>query len=214
MYVKTKKIPDKILCLITDTKIKDREKTLKIIEEAVSNGTNIVQLREKHLPALDFLNFGRDIQSITRNKALFIINDRIDIAMILKCDGVHLGEKSIPINYAKDFLGNKFILGKSIHSVNETLSELESFLDYWIIGPIFKTLSHPNSDPIGLGAITELKKVSPLPIIGIGGITQNNSNYIIERGATGVAVKRYILESGNVAKNTKLIWNEINQRKY
>ena len=53
-----------------------------------------------------------------------------------------------------------------------------------------------------------------IPIIGIGGITQNNSNYIIERGATGVAVKRYILESGNVAKNTKLIWNEINQRKY
>ena len=170
----------------------------------------MVQLREKHLSELDFLDFGKEIQSITKNKALFIINDRIDLAITLKSNGVHLKEKSIPIKHAKNLLGNKFILGKSIHSVHKSLFELEHLLDYWIIGPIFKTLSHPDSDPIGLNTITELTKISSLPIVAIGGINQHNSKCTIEKGASGVAIKRYILESKEVSETTKLIWNALN----
>ena len=101
---KEKILPNKILCLVTDTKIKNRKETLSIIEKAISSGVNMIQLREKHLPSLELLTLGKEIKNITKNKALFIINDRLDIAMALKCDGVHLGEKSIPLKLVKNIM--------------------------------------------------------------------------------------------------------------
>ena len=207
---KEKILPNKILCLVTDTKIKNRKETLSIIEKAISSGVNMVQLREKHLPSLELLTLGKKIKDITKNKALFIINDRLDIAMALKCDGVHLGEKSIPLESVKNIIGNKFLIGKSIHEINPNLSKYESLINYWILGPIFKTLSHPTINPIGTNPISELKNISKIPIIGIGGINQDNSKKIIEKGATGVAVKRYILKSEKITKDTKNIWKSLN----
>ena len=206
---KEKILPNKILCLVTDTKIKNRKETLRIIEKAISSGVNMIQLREKHLSSLELLNLGKEIKDITKNKALFIINDRLDIAMTLKCDGVHLGEKSIPVELVKNIIGGNFLIGKSIHKINPNLSKYESLINYWILGPIFKTLSHPNINPIGTNPISDLKKISKIPIIGIGGINQNNSKKIIEKGATGIAVKRYILKSEKISKDTKIIWKSI-----
>ena len=206
---KEKILPNKILCLVTDTKIKNRKETLRIIEKAISSGVNMIQLREKHLSSLELLNLGKEIKDITKNKALFIINDRLDIAMTLKCDGVHLGEKSIPVELVKNIIGKNFLIGKSIHEINPDLSEYESLINYWILGPIFKTLSHPSINPIGTNPISELKKISKIPIIGIGGINQNNSKKIIEKGGVGIAVKRYILKSEKISKDTKNIWKSI-----
>ena len=188
--LKRKNFPNKILCLITDTKIKNQKETLNIIENSVSSGFNMIQLREKHMSSLELLDFGRKIQKIINNRALFIINDRVDIAMALKSDGIHLGEKSI-------------------HQVDSNLSIYESLINYWILGPIYKTLSHPNSKPIGLTPISELKKISKTPIIGIGGINENNSKDVIKKGCSGVAVKRYILESQKIHDDTKLIMKSI-----
>jgi|TARA_B100001971_G_C18129490_1_gene504019 thiamine-phosphate pyrophosphorylase len=206
---KEKNLPNKILCLVTDTKIKNRKETLRIIEKAISSGVNMIQLREKHLPSLELLTLGKEIKDITKNKALLIINDRLDIAMTLKCDGVHLGERSIPVELVKNIIGTKFLIGKSIHKINPNLSEYESLINYWILGPIYKTLSHPNINPIGINPISELKKISKIPIIGIGGINQDNSKKIIEKGGTGVAVKRYILKSEKITEDTKIIWKSI-----
>ena len=207
--LKRKNFTNKILCLITDTKIKNKKETLNIIENSVSSGFNMIQLREKHMSSLELLDFGRKIQKIINNRALFIINDRVDIAMALKSDGIHLGEKSIPINLVKNLLGKEFLIGKSIHQVDSSLSIYESLINYWILGPIYKTLSHPNSKPIGLTPISELKKISKTPIIGIGGINENNSKDVIKKGCSGVAVKRYILESQKIHDDTKLIMKSI-----
>ena len=98
-----------------------------------------IQLREKHMSSLELLDFGRKIQKIINNRALFIINDRVDIAMALKSDGIHLGEKSIPINLVKNLLGKEFLIGKSIHQVDSSLSIYESLINYWIL-VIFSTL--------------------------------------------------------------------------
>lgn len=207
--LKQKNLPNKILCLITDTKIKNQEETLNIIENSVSNGFNMIQLREKHMSSLDLLNFGRKIKKIINNRALFIINDRVDIAIALKSDGIHFGENSIPIELVKNLIGKNFLIGKSIHQVNSSLIEYDSIINYWILGSIYKTLSHPNSKPIGLSPILELKKISKTPIIGIGGIDDKNSKNVIKKGCSGVAVKRFILESQKINEDTKLILESI-----
>jgi thiamine-phosphate diphosphorylase len=154
-----------------------------------------------------------------------LINDRLDIAMVLHLDGAHLGQRSLPAEVARRLLGRDALLGLSVHSelearVGERVGEVggEAFpsaagppppLDYLVVGSIFPTPSHPERNPGGLGRIGEVRAVSDLPILAIGGITPDRVGLVLATGAHGVAVRGGIWDAEDPTEATRVYVGEV-----
>ena len=119
-----------------------------------------------------------------------IINDRVDIALALGADGVHLGQDDLPPEAARELLGPDVIIGFSTHNIDQAIGAARLPVDYIAIGPIFATLSKENPDPVvGIDGLRRVREqASHMPIVAIGGITERNARSVIEAGADAVAV--------------------------
>ncbi len=184
------------LVLITDRKVCERKLT-DIIEQAVDGGVGTVQLREKDLSTCDLYSLAKEIREITERKgANLIINDRVDIAIAVDADGVHLGWQSLEIDMVRRMIGQDKLIGFSAHSLEEAERAENSGADYISISPIFDTA---NKDyfikPLGVGEIGKIKELINIPVIALGGINENNVNEVLKNGADGVAVISAILLS-------------------
>lgn len=154
-------------------------------------GANLIQLREKRLSPREFYDQALEAMRVARLRGVkIIINDRVDVAMAVDADGVHLGQDDFPPQAARRLLGDSAIIGLSTHSVEQAVQATAMGVDYIAIGPIFSTSTKDNTDPIvGLIGLRQVREaVLQTPIVAIGGITSENATEVIQGGADAVAV--------------------------
>lgn len=154
-------------------------------------GAQFVQLREKHLSPREFYVEAEVALRVARERGVrLIINDRVDIALAVGADGVHLGQDDLAPEAARRVLGEDALVGFSTHSVEQALEAASLPVDYVAIGPIFATSSKEKADPVvGLDGLRRVREaIGDLPLVAIGGITRENVHEVLAAGADSVAV--------------------------
>lgn len=180
---------------ITDTRISGLSH-LEQVKRLVAGGAKFIQLREKNASPRDFCEQALEVVEFARAQGVrIIINDRVDIALALKADGVHVGQDDLPPELVRQILGPEAIIGFSTHTIGQVIAAVELPIDYIAYGPIFQTTTKENPDPIiGTEAIKEIRPlVGNLPIVAIGGISGNHLRSVIEAGADSAAMIGAIL---------------------
>lgn len=175
--------------------ITDRQQTAGrplpvVVEAALRGGARAFQLREKDLAPRDLLPLAQEMRQLTRAYgARLLINDRIDVALAVDADGVHLTTTSLPAHVARQLLGPDRLLGVSTHNRAEAQAAVEGGADFIVFGPVFFTPSKaPYGQPIGLDALRAVCAAVTLPILAIGGIKKANLDQVVAAGADGIAV--------------------------
>ena len=161
------------------------------VKQLIAGGAKIIQLREKFAAPKDFFAEAKEALKIARkNDVKIIINDRVDIALALGADGVHLGQNDLPPEHARKILGEKAIIGFSTHNLRQAVEAVKLPVNYIAIGPVFPTKTKANPDEIvGIEAVKKAREaVGNFPLVAIGGITLENFLEVIEAGADSVAV--------------------------
>jgi len=176
-------------------------------------GATLIQLREKILSPLQFYQEAAEALRVARQRGVkIIINDRVDIAMALKADGVHLGQDDLPPQAARELLGPEVIIGISTHTVEQASSSAKMPIDYIAIGPIFSTQTKQSPNlALGLDGLGQIRQaVGEIPLVAIGGITSQNSKAVLDAGADAIAVISDIWSySGSVASKTERLLNRL-----
>lgn len=171
----------------------------EFLDKILTAGVDIVQLREKEAEAGDLLRWGETFrEAAERHGALFIVNDRPDVAFALDADGVHLGQEDLPPMLARDILGEDAIIGVSTHSPKQWDAAAPE-ADYLCIGPVWETPTKPGRPAAGLDAVRHAATSGETrPWFAIGGITQANLLEVLDAGATRIVVVRAVTEAAAV----------------
>ena len=194
-------LPDKILCVVTDRTIFEtggsppEPRLIDAVRGAVAGGANMVQLRERGLAGRDLLSLALELRRITQDRALLIVNERVDIAIAAGADGVQLGEQSMSVSAAKFVAEERLLIGRSVHDMYGAQDADGDGADFLIAGTIFASRSHPGMGAAGTALISEITGAISTPTIGIGGVTSANAADVIAAGAHGVAVIGAILDA-------------------
>jgi len=200
------------LYLVTDNEILKGKDLLGILSASLKAGLDMVQLRDKESSDTDFLELGRKIKALLKEKqALFIINDRIDIAFALDADGVHLGPEDTSIESARKILGKEKIIGYSASSLREAKMAAKKDVDYIAIGAIFPTPVKPDYKLAGLETFKKAVKEIDTPVVAIGGINETNIEDVVRTGVKRIAVVRAILNSPTPYLATKKLLGKLLQ---
>ena len=190
-------LPCPTLCLVTELSLASGEALLDKVEKAVDGGVNAVQLRAKEFASGRLLSLAQSLRKITEQRALLFINDRIDVAIAAKADGVQLAEDAICVETARRLAGEEMLVGRSVHSVEGVVEAEAQGASFLVLGAIFASDSKPGVEPAGIGLLEEAARRVSIPLLGIGGIDQGNAGQVIKAGGYGVAVIRSILASSN-----------------
>jgi len=176
-----------------------------IAERAIAGGADIIQLRDKSGDPRDILRIARRLCELTRKSGtLFIVNDRLDIAMACGADGVHLGQGDMPPGTARQLAPPGFIIGVSVGNVEEALGAVREGADYLALSPTFATFSKNDAGPgHGLGRLREIRRAISLPLVAIGGIGRENVDEVIAAGADGIAVISAVVESPDIEASAR-----------
>lgn len=176
--------------LVTDRDLSLNRPLTEIVEKAAKGGVSIVQLREKTLSTRDFYLEAKKIKTILDDyKIPLIINDRLDIALAVDADGLHIGQSDIPYHEARKILGKNKIIGLSVETIEQARETLNLDIDYLAVSPVFFTNTKNDiARPLGLDGLREIKQFAKHKIIGIGGINKTNIKDVILAGADGAAV--------------------------
>ena len=187
------------LYLITDRLRNVEHRLVEVVEEALKGGVRAVQLREKDLPSRDLYELAYELRKVTtRYNARLFVNDRLDIAMAVDADGVHLGERSIPIHRARRVLGEKKLIGVSCHNQVSAIAAQETGADFITYGPVFFTPSKaPYGEPVGLDKLEIVTSLLRIPVFALGGIKRSNTRQVMEAGASGIALISAIISALN-----------------
>lgn len=193
------------LLLVTDRSQVPVQSLSEAVRLAVEAGLPAVQLRERDLPTGDLLALARTIHNITKPRGVpLLINDRVDLALALHLDGVHLRANSLPVSVARRLLGDHRLLGVSTHSIDEVRRANDEGADYVIVGPVYDTPSkRAFGRPLGLERLAEACRDSSIPVFAIGGITRERITEVRHAGAYGVAMIGGILGRQDVGAATK-----------
>ncbi len=212
MNIKKYLLDKRKLYLVTNSdSFKSDDEFLDRVALALKSGVDIIQLREKNRPAKEIVELGYKIRELASNfNALFIVNDRIDIAKIVKADGVHLGQDDISLKTAREILGDEFIIGISTHCPDDAIKAQEGGADYIGVGPVFKTPTKPGRIPVGLEYVKWASENINIPFFAIGSIEPDNINDVIKAGASRVAVVRAIMNSENPIANIEKFLSKLN----
>ncbi|MBI5286887.1 MAG: thiamine phosphate synthase [Deltaproteobacteria bacterium] len=161
-------------------------------------GVNCIQLRGKGFTSRELLKAARIIREVTKG-VTFIVNDRVDVAIVSKADGVHLGQDDLPVEEARRLLGKDKTIGLSTHNMEEALEAARLNVDYISFGPIFPTTTKPDArEPMGLENLRKVKARVNIPVVAIGGIKEENLPSVLSTGVDGVAIISDILTSGDI----------------
>lgn len=176
--------------VLTDTQLQARFSHSELVELAIAGGADTIQFRQKTGPTREMILVARQMQALCRKTGVtFIVNDRLDVALAAQADGIHLGQDDFPIPLARKLLGERAVIGGSAGTLEEARKCFLEGVDYIGFGPVFPTTSKEDAGPVsGLELLAQVVKEIPLPIIAIGGITQNNILQVMGTGAYGIAV--------------------------
>lgn len=203
MRLKKKPLKNCYLYVITKA---DAAKAKKIAEA----GADIIQLRDKKTSDKKLLEAAVKIASVCRkNKVLFIINDRLDIALACQADGVHLGQDDLGIKTARKLVPKNFLIGLSTHSLEQAQKAQKEGADYIGFGPIFATGTKPHLKPIGENKIIPLSKKIKIPYFIIGNINQKNLSGLKTKGVKRVAVHSAVYKSKNPQREILLFKRQL-----
>ncbi|MHA7108481.1 thiamine phosphate synthase [Sunxiuqinia elliptica] len=181
---------DLSLYLVTDRDLSKGRPLEYVVAEAVKGGVTMVQLREKDCSSRDFYELGVRLKKILNPQNIpLIINDRLDIALAVDADGLHIGQSDLPCEIARQFLGKNKILGLSVETIQQVEEANALDVDYIGISPVFATPTKTDTfTPFGLEGVKASCALSKHPAVAIGGINIENTAEIIAKGADGVAV--------------------------
>ena len=199
------KLDQKHLYLVTNSdKFKTEDAFLDAVASALEGGVDILQLREKTMPANKILDLGKKIKQLClQYDTTFIVNDRVDIALLLEADGVHLGQDDLDVASAREILGENAIVGISTHAPGQALKAVEDGADYIGVGPVFATPTKQGRIPVGLEYVKWASENIQIPAFAIGGIDLENVDEVINAGLTKIAVVRAIINANSTQKSAE-----------
>ena len=195
---------------VTDVRLSGLSHTEQVKRLAAA-GASLIQLREKHAPARDFFEDARSALDIAREHGTkLLINDRVDIAVALGADGVHLGQEDLPPDAARRLIGYGAIIGYSTHTIEQVRAAVRLPVDYIAFGPIFPTETKADPDEVvGLRQLAEVRDAIPeTPLIAIGGINADNILDVLLAGADSAAVISAVI-SEDIAGNFSSLQNTV-----
>ncbi|MGS0763478.1 thiamine phosphate synthase [Syntrophomonas curvata] len=199
---------DYSLYLVSDRSMLKGRNLFQAVEEAIKGGVTLVQLREKNISSLDFYNIALKMKELVNHYHVpLIINDRLDIALAVDADGLHIGQEDLPLKIARKLLGPGKILGYSVANRGQALFGERNGADYLGAGTVFPTGSKADTgEPIGTGNLQKIKQAVSIPVVGIGGIGISNLEEVKATGIDGISLISAILGSNDVeAASRKLI---------
>lgn len=184
------------------------------VENAIKAGCKIIQYREKNKNTKDMIKEGNQLREICNGRAIFLIDDRIDIALAVNADGAHIGQEDISFDTAKKLLGNDKIIGSTVHNLKEALEAESLGVDYIGIAPIFKTGTKEDArNPIGPEMIRLVRDKVKIPIVAVGGINKENIKDVIEAGADSIVSIYAILKADSLYDEVSEFINIIKESK-
>ena len=182
--------------LVTDRRNKTDEEFLNIIEEAIKGGTTVVQLREKTASTKEFYDLALRVKEITSRYGVpLLINDRIDIALAIDSEGVHIGQDDMPADIAREIIGEDKILGVSASTVEEAKKAENDSADYIGSGAVFPTATKDDADSVSKEELKEIVDSIDIPVVAIGGITIENAHTLKASGIAGFSVVSAIMSA-------------------
>lgn len=190
---------DYSLYLVTDRRFIGKQTLAEAVEQAILGGCTMVQLREKELSSLDFYWQAIKIKQITDSYHIpLIINDRVDIAMAVQADGVHIGQHDIPAAAVRKMIGKDMLVGVSVSTVEQAIKAQQDGADYLGVGAMFPTGTKTDADFVSMENLKEIRTAVSLPIVVIGGINKDNAYCFKTIGIDGLAVVSAILAQPNI----------------
>ena len=182
---------------ITDTAL-SRAGNENDVRCAVAAGVQVIQYRSKEATTRELCVEAAALRGLCGG-ATFLVNDRVDVALAVGADGVHLGQDDMPLHTARRLLGRDRIIGVTVHTLGEAIVAAEAGADYLGLSPIFQTRTKADAGfPSGLGLIAEIRRATQLPLVAIGGITLANAADVIRAGADGLCAISAIVTAQDV----------------
>lgn len=192
------------LYLVTDSPILEGRIFLSCIEAALKGGVRIIQLREKEESGRAFYEKALALRKLTRQyNATFIVNDRVDIALLSEADGVHIGQSDLPLSAVRQLMGEDKIIGVSTHTVEEAVQAEQDGADYVGVGAMFATNTKDDANAISQEMLHAITGAITLPIVAIGGINFDNLSQLDMDNIDGIAVVSAILGVEDIFGETK-----------
>lgn len=190
---------DYTLYLVTDRMLMSTVTLCEAVEQAITGGCTMVQLREKNISSLDFYNLAKAVRHITNKYNVpLIINDRIDIALSVGAQGVHIGQSDIPASVARKIIGKDMLLGVSASFLSEAIRAQNDGADYLGVGAMFPTGTKSDAAAVSLNELQKIRKAVSIPIVAIGGINKENASQLIGIGINGLAVVSAIISQPDI----------------
>jgi thiamine-phosphate pyrophosphorylase len=172
---------------------------------------DVVQYRDKDLADLDRFHLAKQLRELChRYDALFVINDRLDLALAVGADGVHLGQQDLPLPTARSLLGNDMIIGQSTTNPQELTKAIQEGADYVGVGPVFATPTKPNKSAAGFDYVRYAHQHCPVPFFAIGGLDLDNLDATIAAGAKRIAVVRSLMTSADATAVARAMKQKLN----
>lgn len=198
---------DYSLYLVTDRAVLAGRDLCRAVEAALSGGVTLVQVREKDASSRDFYQIALALRDLTsRYRVPLLINDRLDIALAVDAEGIHIGLEDLPLPAARRILGPGKIIGYSASSVEDAVYGEKNGADYLGAGPVYMTATKAvDIEPLGVEGLRRIKHSVSIPVVGIGGINRDNVREVRKSGADGVSVVSGILGSSDPARASRLI---------
>ena len=188
---------DYSLYLVTDRTLSLGRSTVEVVRAAIRGGVSCVQLREKGCSTREFMDEARLLKALLAGTGVpLFINDRLDVALAVGADGVHLGQNDLAIADARRLVGNRMIIGISAESVADAIRAEAEGADYIGASPVFTTPTKTDTaPPLGLDGLRAIRRAVQLPLVAIGGIDANNAAQVLRAGADGLAVVSAIVSA-------------------
>ena len=185
---------DYSLYVCTDRDIMTTDTLEEAVELAIKGGASIIQLREKDCTSSEFYELALSIKDITdAYEVPLIINDRLDIAMAVHADGVHLGQSDIPVQVARNVMGPNCIVGATANTLEKAKEAWQSGADYLGVGDVFGSATKNDTKPVELKELKKICDTVKIPVVAIGGISKKNIHLLKDTGVAGVAVISAVL---------------------
>jgi thiamine-phosphate pyrophosphorylase len=178
---------------------------LSAIAAAVAAGVDAVQVREKDLMADELYDLCLAVRMMTRGKCLMLVNERLDVALAVGADGVHLPERGLPIAALRPVTPAGFLLGRSVHSAEGASTAASAGASYVQLGTIFSTASKPGLQPAGPELVQAAVSTTKVPCLAVGGIDAGNAASVLAAGASGIAVVSAILQAPDIPLAVRLL---------
>ena len=195
-----------LYCITSEEHSRGRS-NIEVVSEMIKAGVKVIQYREKEKKLLHKYNECLKIRDMTREAGVtFIVNDHIDLAILVRADGVHIGQEDLPIEKVRELVGEEMIIGVSTHSPEQAEDAVKRGADYIGVGPIYRTYTKKDvCDPVGLDYLRYVVRNISIPHVAIGGIKEHNMQEVLECGAKCLAMVTEIVCADNIGEKIRAI---------